>query len=192
MIFGRNLKNYILGLVLLSIVIIEIPIIAVGQLAKPQPSDAIIVLGARLIGKEPSTMLRLRLDEAVKLYGQGFAATIIVSGAKGPDEEVSEASAMRTYLVSKGIPSEQILMEDNSFNTFQNLNNCRMIMMQHKLERAIIVSNASHIRRSLILAQNLGIKATGAPAPMADNPYLTAKQYAREGAAMVSLLIFNR
>lgn len=65
-------------------------------------------------------------------------------------------------------------------------------MKEHGLEQAIIVSNASHIRRSLILAQHLGINATGAPAPMADNPYLTAKQYAREGAAMVSLLILKR
>ncbi|MPM81736.1 hypothetical protein SDC9_128793 [bioreactor metagenome] len=192
MTFGRNLKKYILGLLLLSIVIVEIPIIAVGQLAKPEPGDAIIVLGAKLIGNEPSTMLRLRLEEAVKLYRHGYAATIIVSGAQGVDEEVSEASAMRTYLIKQGIPPEQILTEDKSFNTFQNLSNCRAIMNQHKLEHAIIVSNASHIRRSLVLAQNLGIKATGAPAPMAANPYLTAKQYVREGAAMVSLVVLNR
>lgn len=192
MIFGKSLKNYILGLVLLSIIIIEIPIIAVGQLAKPEPSDAIIVLGAKLIGYEPSTMLRLRLDEAIKLYEAGYAQTIIVSGAKGTDEVISEAAAMHAYLVKHGIPSEKILTEDQSFNTFQNLNNCRTLMKQHNLERVIIVSNASHIRRSLVLAQNLGIKATGAPAPMADNFYLTAKQYAREGAAMVSVLFLNK
>lgn len=192
MIFGKNLKNYILYLVLFSIIMIEIPIIAVGQLSKPEPGDAIIVLGAKLIGSQPSTMLRLRLDEARRLYHQGYAATIIVSGAQGADEETSEASAMYAYLVKQGIPSNKIQIEDKSFNTLQNLHNSRAIMIQQGLERAIIVSNASHIRRSLVLARNLGIKATGAPAPMADNAYLTAKQYAREGAAMASLLIFNR
>ncbi|MDD4601991.1 hypothetical protein SDC9_27479 [bioreactor metagenome] len=192
MTFGRNLKKYILGLILLSIIVIEIPIIAVGQLSKPEPGDAIIVLGAKLIGNQPSTMLRLRLDEANKLYHQGYATTIIVSGAQGPDEETSEALAMQAYLVRQGIPPEKILIEDKSFNTFENLYNCRAIMLEEGLESAIIVSNASHIRRSLVLARNLGIKATGAPAPMADNTYLTAKQYAREGAAMLSLLILNR
>lgn len=190
--FTKKLKNYILGFVLLTIIIVEVPIIAVGHLAKPEPGDAIIVLGAKLIGSEPSTMLRLRLDEAIKLYTQGFASTIIVSGARGADEETSEASAMRTYLIDKGIPSDKIIIEDNSFNTYQNLNNCRVIMLERGLARAIIVSNASHIRRALVLANNLGINATGAPAPMANNPYLTAKQYAREGAAMVSLLVLKR
>lgn len=192
MIFTNKLKKYILGLILLTIVVVEVPIIAVGHLTKPEPGDTIIVLGAKLIGTAPSTMLRLRLDEAIKLYNQGFASTIIVSGAKGADEETSEASAMYNYLAANSIPPDKIIIEDNSFNTYQNLNNCRVIMAEHGLERAIIVSNKSHIRRALVLAHNLGINATGAPAPMADNLYLTTKQYAREGAAMVSLMIFNR
>lgn len=192
MIFGKNLKKYMLAFFLLSIIVIEIPIIAVGQLSKPEPGDTIIVLGAKLIGSQPSTMLRLRLDKAIRLYQQGYAPTIIVSGAKGADEDTSEAAAMQGYLINQGIPENKIIIEDKSYNTFQNLNNCQTIMKEHGLEQAIIVSNASHIRRSLILAQHLGINATGAPAPMADNPYLTAKQYAREGAAMVSLLILNR
>lgn len=192
MIFGKNLKKYMLAFFLLSIIVIEIPIIAVGQLSKPEPGDTIIVLGAKLIGSQPSTMLRLRLDKAIRLYQQGYASTIIVSGAKGADEDTSEAAAMQRYLINQGIPENKIIIEDKSYNTFQNLNNCQTIMKEHGLEQAIIVSNASHIRRSLILAQHLGINATGAPAPMADNPYLTAKQYAREGAAMVSLLILNR
>lgn len=70
--------------------------------------------------------------------------------------------------------------------------NSQRIMREHGLNQAIIVSNASHIRRSLVLAQNLGIKASGSPAPMANNYLLTAKQYAREGAAMISLLVFNK
>lgn len=192
MIFGKNLKKYMLAFFLFSIIVIEIPIIAVGQLSKPEPGDTIIVLGAKLIGSQPSTMLRLRLDKAIRLYQQGYASTIIVSGAKGADEDTSEAAAMQRYLINQGIPENKIIIEDKSYNTFQNLNNCQTIMKEHGLEQAIIVSNASHIRRSLILAQHLGINATGAPAPMADNPYLTAKQYAREGAAMVSLLILKR
>lgn len=187
-----QIRRYLLLLVVLTVAVVEIPIITVGHLTKPVPSDTIVVLGAKLIGDQPSTMLRLRLDEAIKLYNQNFAPTIIVSGAQGADEIASEASIMRDYLIAKGIPAEKIYIEDKSYNTYQNLLNTKVIMNKHGFRHAIIVSNASHIRRSLVLAQQLGIEASGSAAPMADNAYLTVKQYAREGAAMLSLLVLNR
>ena len=187
----KNIKQYLLAVCLLVALIVEAPIITVGLLSKPEPGDAIIVLGAKLIGSEPSTMLRLRLDEALNLYRKGYASTIIVSGAQGHDETVSEAAAMQEYLKQSGVPAENILMEDQSFNTYQNLANSKKIMRQHGLQKAIIVSNASHIRRSLVLARELELPARAAPAPMADNLYLLVKQYVREGAAML-LLPFAR
>ena len=190
--FTKKLQKYIIGVILMVVLVVEVPIIAIGYMATPEYGDTIIVLGAKLIGDQPSTMLRLRLDEAIRLYNQGYAPKIIVSGAQGKDEESSEAAAMHAYLIANGIPSGNILVEDKSFNTFQNLNNCRVIMAEYGLKRAIIVSNASHIRRSLVLAHNLGIEATGSPAPMANNAYLTAKQYVREGAAMIALLVFDK
>lgn len=176
-------------LLLLLFLAVELPIIAAGQMTKPEPSDVIIVLGAKLIDSKPSTMLRLRLDEAIRLFKADYAPTIIVSGAKGRDEEISEASAMKNYLIDQGIDPRQILIEDQSYNTYQNLIYSQAIMKQHGMENAIIVSNASHIRRSLVLASNLKLHATGSAAPMTDNLYLTVKQYLREGAAMVSVLL---
>ncbi|SDF58478.1 YdcF family protein [Sporolituus thermophilus] len=188
MLQSKRLRRYLLFLVLILFLAVEVPIIAVGQLAKPEPGDVIIVLGAKLIGHEPSTMLRLRLDEAAKLYQAGYAPFIIVSGAQGRDEAVSEATAMHDYLIAHGIPADRILVEDKSFSTQQNLANSLAIMRERNLKRAIIVSNASHIRRALVIAHNLGMEASGAPAPMANNAYLTAKQYVREAAAMLALV----
>ena len=190
--YSKKLQRYILFIVLIITLSIEIPIIAVGYLTQPSASDTIIILGAKLIGQDPSLMLSLRLDEGIKLYREGYAKKIIVSGAQGKDEAISEASSMKNYLVNHGIPSEHIFVEDQSFNTMQNLANSHKIMQENNLKTAIIVSNASHIRRSLILAQNQGISATGAPAPMADNLYLTTKQYVREGAAIAVLLLTGK
>ena len=189
---AKRLKKYLLFIFILLILTIEIPIIAVGYLTTPSASDVIIVLGAKLIGQDPSDILRLRLDEAVKLYNKGYASNIIVSGAQGKDEEISEAASMKIYLMNCGISEEHILIEDNSFNTYQNLTNSQHIMQEHGFKTAIIVSNASHIRRALILAQNLGMNATGASAPMANSIYLTTKQYLREGAAMTALLLSSK
>lgn len=190
--FFKKLRNYMLYIVLLLILVIEIPIIVVGYLTQPVKSDTIIVLGAKILGQDPSLMLRLRLDEAIKLFEAGYAPIIIVSGAQGPDESTSEAVSMKNYLLNHGIPAERILLEDQSFNTYQNLANSHKIMQENNLRTAVIVSNASHIRRSLLLAQNLGIQATGSPAPMASNPYLTTKQYAREGAAVAVLFLTGK
>lgn len=192
MIFFKKPQKYFLFIFLLLVLTIEIPIFAVGYLSTPSVSDTIIILGAKLIDQEPSMILRLRLDEAIKLYKEGYAPTMIVSGAQGEDEEVSEAASMRNYLISHGIGAEHILLEDQSFNTYQNLANSQKIMQEHNFKTAIIVSNASHIRRSLIVAQNLGIAATGAPAPMANNAYLTTKQYLREGAAVAVLFLTGK
>ncbi len=192
LLLNQKLRRNLLLLIVVAVVAIEIPIFAVGHLTKPVPGDTIIVLGAKLIGDQPSSMLRLRLDEAIQLYNQGLAPAIIVSGAQGPDEIASEADIMRTYLIGKGIPSAKIYVENRSHNTYQNLLYSQKIMSEQGFHQAIIVSNASHIRRALVIAQQLGIKASASPAPMADNAYLTAQQYAREGAAMLSLLILNK
>lgn len=191
MSYTTKARRYLMALLVLIIFVVEVPIIATGQLTTPEPGDVIIVLGAKLIGTEPSTMLRLRLDEALRLYNNGYGGVIIVSGAQGSDEAVSEASAMREYLVSKGVSGDKIILEDKSYNTQQNLSNSLKLMKEAGLSKAVIVSNASHIRRSLVIAQQLGLNATGAPAPMANNVYLTTKQYAREGAAMLSLLVLG-
>ena len=187
--FERHIRRYVLVLCLIIFTAVELPIMMIGLTTTPVVSDVIIVLGAKLIGNEPSTMLRLRLEEAIRLTQAGYSPMIIVSGAQGADENTSEAAAMRDYLISHGIDSQHIITEDKSYSTYQNLANCRLLMQNYGFNKAIIVSNKSHMRRALKLAQDLGINASGSAAPMANNPYLTTKQYLREGAAMLSLLV---
>ncbi len=188
--FWRRWRKELLIGVLFVFLAVELPIIA-GGFATPAPADVMIVLGSRVIGREPGPMLRLRLEEAVRLYRQGLAPAIIVSGARGEDEEVAEAFAMRDYLIKEGVPGERIVAEDASFNTYQNLANSQAVMAAHGYRSALIVSNASHVRRTLVLARDLGLEASAAPAPMPDSLYLRVRNYLREGAAMVAL-IFRR
>jgi uncharacterized SAM-binding protein YcdF (DUF218 family) len=190
--FGKRLRKYILFLILIIFLAVEVPIFTTGRSTQPLPSDVIIVPGARLFGRQPSAVLRLRLDEAAKLYQAGYAPAIIVSGAKGRDEETSEAEAMREYLIVQGIPAENILTEDASYNTYQNLINSQAIMAEHGFKSALIVSSSPHIRRALFLANQLGMNASCAPAPMPENNFLLVRQYLREGVAMVSLTVFNK
>ena len=191
-IISNKLRRRLLFVLLLVILAVELPIITAGFLTQPEAGDVIIILGAKLIGSEPSTMLRLRLDEGLRLYRFGYAPAFIVSGAQGKDEDISEASAMKQYLINQGVEEKHILIEDQSFSTYQNLVNSQKIMNQQGMKKAIIVSNSSHIRRALLIAHNLQMNATASAAPMADNLYLTTKQYLREGAAMASILFLPK
>ena len=62
-----------------------------------QPADYVIVLGARVRGAKISNSLKQRLDRAIE-YSEEYPNTVLVlSGGKGPGEEISEARAMYEY-----------------------------------------------------------------------------------------------
>lgn len=129
-----------------------------------EKKDCLIILGCAVRGDTPSPMLERRLQKGLELYQQGAAPVIIVCGGKGKGENITEAEAMRKYLTKGGVPDRNILPEDESTNTWQNLVNAREIMRENGLQTALIVTSEFHVPRSLSYARELGIKASGAGA----------------------------
>jgi len=160
------LKKFVKGisalflLFMIITMIIEIEILIFAYTAKPVKSDAIIVLGCAVYGDNPSPFFQARLDEALRLYKNGYANYIIVSGGKGPGELISEARAGKDYLTGKGIPEDVILMENSSFSTYENLYFSKKIMHMESLKTAIIVSNKFHLKRASLIAKRVGIDAS--------------------------------
>jgi len=190
-----KLKKPILITILLGIialVIIQLMIIITPLKSTPKKSDTIIVLGAQLWGDKPSPMLQYRLDKAFEFFYDGYAPTIIVSGAQGHDELITEALAMKIYLVEKGIPENIIFEEDNSYSTYQNLYFSNKIMQDKGLESAIIVTNKFHIHRSLMIANRLNMKVSGGPAKNYPNLALTVRYYTREVLAYIKDFVVIR
>ena len=84
--------------------------------------DYIIIHGAGLDGPRPTPLLAGRIDKALELWKkQHQHGKFVVSGGQGADEIVSEAQAMRDYLLEKGVSADAILMEDKSTTTWENL-----------------------------------------------------------------------
>src|SRR5690554_1691779 len=155
-----NLKKLILIISLFGfavLAILQIAIIATPFRVIPKKSDTIIVLGAQLWGDKPAPMLQYRLEKALELYKDGYGGTIIVSGAQGDDELITEALAMKIYLMEKGVPEDIIFEEDNSYSTYENLYYSNEIMKGKGLKSAIIVTNNFHIHRSLMIANRLNM-----------------------------------
>ena len=127
-------------------------------------ADAIVVLGAAQWNGVPSPLFQRRLDHAIKLYQDGLAPVLIVTGGKGRELDITtEAAAARAYAISHGIPESAILTEELGTNTLESLRGVDSILRDHGLHSVVLVSNRTHMLRSLRMARDLGIEAYGSP-----------------------------
>ena len=148
----------------------------------PAPGDtqAIIVLGAQVNPDGfPSKQLELRLAEARKAY-QANPRVIVVCGAQGKDEPVTEASVMKAWLEQNEVSPEHILMEDQSFNTRQNLENAKKLLGE-SVTNILIITSDYHLPRAMDIAKDLGLNASGIGSPIL--PEYWIKNHARETLA---------
>lgn len=130
-----------------------------------KPSDSIIVLGAAANGDKPSPVFEERIKHAMTLYQQGIAPKIIFTGGRGEGDSHSEGEVGALYAMSRGVPKEAIFIESESRTTRQNLLNAKVLMDESGLKSAIIVSDPLHLKRALMMANDLGIQAVSSPTP---------------------------
>lgn len=146
----------IVGLGLLVFLVTEGIVIGYGH-GKPDPgADYIIVLGARVKGQKITANLRGRLRVAEKYLKENPETKAILSGGQGSGEDISEAEAMRQYLVQAGIQEERLLLEDQSVNTDQNLT-YSMERMESPDASVVLVTNKFHVFRSIRIARKKGL-----------------------------------
>ena len=131
---------------------------------KKKDFDYVIIHGAGLLrGDGLSRLLRDRLDKAVAVYRKDpTPPKLIPSGGKGDDETVSEAEAMARYLIGKGIPASDILIEDQSKTTLENIEFSKRILDGRSGAKytALVTSNY-HVYRALRCCRKAGLPCTG-------------------------------
>jgi len=126
-------------------------------------ADVAIVLGAATYYDEVSPVYRERLNQGIRLYEQGFVGKLIVTGGYGAGNDHSDAYTAKQYMISQGIPEENVLTEDKSSITQENLENAKIIMEENGYEDAIIVSDPLHMKRAMLLAKDAGIVGYSSP-----------------------------
>ena len=126
--------------------------------------DYVIIHGAGLLhGDQLTKLLRDRVDKAIQVYRKDpTPPKLIPSGGRGGDETISEAEAMRRYLLAQGIPPEDILMEDASTTTLENLRFSKQILdgQEGRKYTALVTSNY-HVYRALRYCRRIGLRCTG-------------------------------
>ena len=155
--------------------------------------DAVIVLGAAVHGKTPSLTLKRRLETAVKYYNQNPEVIIVVSGGKGPQEDITEAEAMKQYLVEKGVAQDNIIKEESATSTYENFVFSKLILDEKfKNDYSVaFITNEYHILRAGACANRAGIKNLTHIHSDTSLSYIIAGSL-RECLAVVKYLVFKK
>jgi uncharacterized SAM-binding protein YcdF (DUF218 family) len=113
------------------------PVAGSGQCEK---ADAIVVVS----GGDTNA----RTDEGIKLFQNGWANSIVFSGAAQDKSGPSNAAAMRLRSIDAGVPEASIYIEEQSATTQQNAMNTHTIFENNNFSKVILVTSGYHQRRS--------------------------------------------
>ena len=131
---------------------------------KLESVDAILVLGCKVNGTNPSMMLGNRLDMGIKLYN-GMNTKLLLSGDHGT-KEYDEVNAMRDYVLEQDIDTHNVFLDHAGFSTYDSMYRAKEVF---GIKKVIVVTQRYHLYRSLYIANKLGIEAYGVAAD--DIPY---------------------
>lgn len=162
-----------------------------AQIEDPERVDILVVLGAGLWGDQVSPQLGRRLDTAYDLLVSYPHLQVVVSGGQGPDEWITEAEAMKTYLVKRGIEGARITMESRSTSTYENLVYTLDLLAAKGQRPEVIglITTDFHVFRAKMLLGRLGVKGYAQAAP--NIPSIVLKNNIREIFALIKDLLIS-
>jgi uncharacterized SAM-binding protein YcdF (DUF218 family) len=188
----RVLKVFIYAIAV-SFIFIEGCIFINANIEYLKKPDYIMILGSGISGKSMLLVQLQRVEEGLKYIKANPDIKVIVSGGQGTGEDISEAEAMRIYLVQHGVKNENIIKEEKSKNTIENMKytseNLSKIDGRKDIRLAIVTSNF-HVFRAKFLAKRFGFEAEGVPAPV--NYLLLPNYCVREYFSIIKSFILTR
>lgn len=153
----------VLSAFLLAIFTVAANIYFYGTQKTDMKADAAIVLGAAVWGEKPSPVFRERINHAIALYQKGDIKTIIFTGGVGEVNEPAESVVAMNYAIARGVKKADIGIETESRTTRQNLIYAQKVANSQHLNKFLIVSDPLHLKRAVLMAQDLGMDAYPSP-----------------------------
>ncbi len=164
----RWLALTLLGLISMFLVVFGYSALSIylyGSNTSKVPADAAIVLGAAAWGDKPSPVFRERINHGINLYKRNDIQQLIFTGGQGESSEPAEAIVAKRYAIAQGVDAADILTETQSRTTRQNLYYASQVATTHQLRRILIISDPLHMKRSVLMARDLGMDAYPSPTP---------------------------
>lgn len=122
-------------------------IVAQSGQDEARKADVIVVFGAAEYFGKPSPVYRARLDHAFELYEQKLAPVVITTGGSGGEQQFTEGSVGRDYLIERGIGDRHLIAETQSDNSAESAERIRTIMDANNMRSCIAVSDPFHMFR---------------------------------------------
>lgn len=136
------MKKLFLAFLIAVFIVIASPLV-IGYYLSPRDelkkADAVIVVS----GGETEA----RMKEGIWLYDSKYVSKIIFAGA-AREGDVSNALAMKRIAERKGIPSDDILIEEESKDTRENAKNTAEIIKNNGFKSVILTTSPYHQRRT--------------------------------------------
>ena len=169
-----------LGIAATVFLTIEVRLLQSAHQTAQDGLDYLLVLGAQIHGNGITKNLKKRLDTAVAYLEQNQGTRVVVSGGGG--WRLSEAAAMKAYLMEQGIASERIAVEEQSRDTAENMKFSKDLIEAGSTVG--IVTNGFHLYRSIRLARKAGMGNVSGLAAPADR-LMALHYYVREAAGFL-------
>jgi SanA protein len=117
-----------------------------------------IVPGGGIESNKPLPLLQDRLDAAASLLQSGRIDKLIVSGDNRFDH-YNEPEVMKAYLVrEKSIDPKRIYLDNAGRSTYETCERAKKIF---NLNKAVLISERTHLPRAIFLCRSFGIEAYG-------------------------------
>ena len=164
----RRFGKILLAIIALTVVVLTVTaarIYRYSSVAVDKQADAAVVLGAAVWSQNVSPVFRERINHAVDLYRKGKVRKLIFTGGQGNSNEPTEAAAASSYAQANGIPIQDILVEQKSHTTFENIVNAKQLADANSLKTVLVVSDPMHMKRAMTMARDVGLIAYPSPTP---------------------------
>ncbi len=165
-LFRKRLKSIILLFCLFIFSLFSFNALSIYQFSfnySENKSDVAIVLGVGTSNGTLSPIFKERINHSVYLYKKGIVKKIIFTGGYGENQVISDSEVAKEYAIKHGISKSDILIEEKSKFTHENLFESKLIMDSLKMKTALLVSDPLHMKRSLLLAGNQNINCESSP-----------------------------
>lgn len=162
------------------------PNLRVQNAATPHPT--LVVLGAAQYAGKPSPAFQRRLDHALTLYRTGSVEQIVVTGGRRAGDPYTEGGVGTAYLARQGVPQGDLIAEERSRTTVQNLQNARAALSPET--PVTLVTDEAHAPRALALARAIGLNANVSASPLSarvSRSYLLREKVALAAYALIGI-----
>jgi uncharacterized SAM-binding protein YcdF (DUF218 family) len=142
------------------------PMIRLAQIGYDTPHwprlaqrTVIIVLGGgtvhrgdKLLVPKGDSMTRIELAAAIykRCEQEGKQCTVIMTGGNPQNHEESEADLYGSLLVAAGIKRSDLILENQSLDTYENARNTYKILLTRQYDTSVLITSSLHMNRALL------------------------------------------